>query len=66
MTIDELKNNLNAVVNTLNCIEVRGKDNLNRLLGTIMLLEKVMSGVKNIETPEVVSVEVANAEDQAE
>lgn len=32
---------LRQIINTLNCIEVKGKDNLDRLLGCIMALEQI-------------------------
>lgn len=34
---------LSQVINTLNLIEVQGKDNLNRLLGCILVLEDIVS-----------------------
>ena len=34
---------LNAVINTLNSIEVKGKDNLDKLLGCINALEQMMA-----------------------
>lgn len=36
-------NLLQAVINTLNSIEVHGKDNLSKLLGCINLLESVLT-----------------------
>lgn len=37
------KNTLRAVVNTLNTIEVKGRENMDRLLGCIMALEHIMA-----------------------
>lgn len=37
-------NLLQVVINTLNSIEVHGKENLSKLLGCINLLESVMNG----------------------
>lgn len=34
---------LTHVINTLNLIDVHGKDNLNKLLGCILVLEKLMT-----------------------
>ena len=36
-----MKNIINCVIATLNDIEVKGKDNLDKLLGSIMALEGV-------------------------
>lgn len=40
---------LQAVINTLNSIEVHGKDNLSKLLGCINLLESIPSEEKEKE-----------------
>lgn len=48
MNQNELKQNLQMALNTLNTIEVRGRQNLDRLLATIMVLEKTVSA---IDTP---------------
>lgn len=37
------KKTLRAVVNTLNTIEVKGRENMDRLLGCIMALEHIMA-----------------------
>ena len=42
---------LTHVINTLNTIEVRGKDNLNKLLGCILVLEKLMSQEGFVQMP---------------
>ena len=39
----ENKTNLINVINTLNTIEVKGRENMNRLLGCILLLERVVA-----------------------
>ena len=41
---------LTQVLNTLNLIEVQGKDNLNRLLGCILVLEDII-GTGNVDAP---------------
>lgn len=38
-----MKENIMAIINTLNSVEVRGKENLDKMLGCIMLLEKMMT-----------------------
>ena len=50
---------LTQVLNTLNQIEVQGKDNLNKLLGCILVLEDVI-GAANVDAP------VANPEEAFE
>jgi len=42
MTIDEAKKNLASVINTLNTIDIKGKDNMNHMLGSILVIEKVI------------------------
>lgn len=37
----ENKTNLINVINTLNTIEIKGRENMNRMLGCIMLLERM-------------------------
>ena len=39
----ETKANLTNIINTLNTIEVKGRENMNRLLGCILLLERVVA-----------------------
>lgn len=41
MTQDQIKSSIMAVINTLNTVEVKGRDNMNRLLGSIVTLEKL-------------------------
>lgn len=41
---------IKAVISTLNCIEVKGKDNLDRLLGCIQTLESVAMELQMGET----------------
>lgn len=41
------------IINTLNMVEVKGKDNLDRLLGAIMALEAVVAAQQNTETDTV-------------
>lgn len=54
MTQDQIKTNLIAVTNTLNQIDVKGKDNMNRLLGCIMMLENI---AKAFDAPPEISLE---------
>lgn len=49
MTPEQIKAALKIVVNTLNTVEVKGKDNINHMLGSIMTLEKVINEM-NTET----------------
>ena len=41
MTPETIKTNITMVVNTLNGVEVRGRDNMNKLLGCILTLENL-------------------------
>lgn len=59
MTQDN-KKALRTVVNTLNTIEVKGRDNMNHLLGAIMVLENLMAQPDE-EEPEI-SIEEVPAE----
>ena len=45
MTPKQIQNTLTAVISTLNVIEVKGKANMNHLLGTIMVLEDLSQKV---------------------
>lgn len=45
---EELKNHLEIVIETMNGIEVSGKTNLTRLLGSIQYLEKLKNGEMGI------------------
>lgn len=38
---------IQGIINTLNTIEVRGKDNLDKLLGCILLLENIQQKINN-------------------
>ena len=49
LTSEQIKTTLKIVVNTLNTVEVKGKDNINHMLGSIMTLEKVINEM-NTET----------------
>jgi hypothetical protein len=50
---------IKAVISTLNCVEVKGKDNLDRLLGCIQTLESVAMEMQISETKKA-SEEVAD------
>lgn len=45
MTTQELIENLQYVINSLNAISISGRDNLNHLLGSLMLLEKLKASL---------------------
>ena len=42
-----MKETLQKVINTLNNVEVKGKENLDRLLGSIQVLESLVKEVPN-------------------
>ena len=52
---------LTSVINTLNQITVQGKDNMNRLLGCILVLESLNADTE--EVPADVLPDPANSED---
>ncbi len=52
MTNTEIKATLSKVINTLNVVEVKGRENLNHLLGVILTLEDIVNNVKTEEAPE--------------
>ena len=52
------------VINTLNSIEVKGRDNLDRLLGAIMALEAIQAAQNNVQEEKV--VEKPTEEDKGE
>lgn len=54
MTLEN-KNALRTVVNTLNTVEVKGRENMNHLLGAIMVLEQMLA---SDEAPQVTLEEV--------
>ena len=49
----DVRKNLVAVINTLGMIEVKGRENLNHLLGCIMALEQTVKELDNPEVPEI-------------
>lgn len=59
MTQDN-KKALRTVINTLNTVEVKGRENMNHLLGAIMVLENLMAQPDE-EEPEI-SIEELPAE----
>lgn len=50
MTNAEIKKSLEAAVNTLNVVEVKGKDNMNHLLGVILMLSELANYLGQSET----------------
>jgi hypothetical protein len=62
----EQKNAIRTVINTLNTVEVKGRENMNHLLGAIMVLEQMLAQPDEQE-PEIRIEEVApDAENTAE
>ena len=45
--------NIQDVINTLNMIDVRGKDNLDRMLGAILALEAILADQNKPKEDEV-------------
>lgn len=56
----ENKNALRTVINTLNTVEVKGRENMNHLLGAIMVLEQLVA--QKDEEPEIRIEEVPEDE----
>lgn len=52
MSKEELKNNLKNIRNTLNTVSVSGAENMNRLLGCIMMLDKVLQAADALTVEE--------------
>lgn len=57
MTLTEIKNALATISNTLNAITVQGKDNMNHLLGSILLLDKIVANIEEQEKKEATDAE---------
>ena len=62
MTLQEIQNNINNIVNTLGTITVSGKENMNRLLGCIMLLETMPQHIAALVQPPEEAHDVAESE----
>lgn len=58
MEPEQMKANLISVINTLNTIEIKGRENMNRMLGSIMLLEKIAHEIEHLETPEIADIKI--------
>ena len=58
MTQEQTKNTLAKVINTLNTVEVKGRANMDHLLGCILTLEDMVRGMNEPETPDDISIEV--------
>lgn len=58
-----MDNRLTQVVSTLNLIEVQGKDNLNRLLGCILVLEDIIANGEDIPSGDVLPDPADNSEE---
>ena len=50
--MDEITNTLRAVINTLNTVSVTGRDNMDRLLGSILALERCVAQATAPKEPE--------------
>lgn len=48
---------LQDIIRTLNQIEVKGKDNMDRLLGAIIALEQLLAAVENTTKPQENTIE---------
>lgn len=66
MTPEQMKINLVSIINTLNTIEIKGRENLNRMLGSIMLLEKMVESINQEGTPEFKVEEAPHEENSAQ
>jgi len=55
MEVRIMEDTIQKVINTLNTITVNGKQNLDRLLGCIMALERVLSEMHNKQTEDAES-----------
>lgn len=66
MTPNEINQRLTDIRNTLNIVSVAGADNMNRLLGCILLLDKLQPEIAALvqsETEEVI-VDAADLDEQ--
>lgn len=63
MTNTEIKTVIRKVINTLNIVDVKGRENLNHLLGAILTLEDIEN---RFDEPKLVIEGVENAEDQTD
>lgn len=63
MTNQEIKKAIQMTINTLNTIDVKGRENLNHLLGSILTLENLNN---HLEEPEITFEEVKDADNQTE
>ena len=66
MTSEQIKNNLVSIINTLNTIEIKGRENMNRMLGSIMLLEKIAESINQENAPAFKIEEEPHEENPAE
>ena len=48
MSKEELKNNMKNIRDTLNTVSVSGAENMNRLLGCIMMMNKLIKDVDSM------------------
>lgn len=51
---------LRSAVNTLNTIDVRGKENLDKMLGCINVLEHIVRNLENMKNAETESEDECN------
>lgn len=52
MSSAEIKDSIVKAINTLNIVEVKGRENLNHLLGAIVVLEQAAAALDNLARPE--------------
>lgn len=53
MTPKEIASSLIRIHNTLDSIEIKGRENMNRLLGCMQEVETLITAVNGLEKPEV-------------
>lgn len=66
MTPQEINQNLTNIKNTLNTVTVSGAENMNRLLGCILLLDKLQPEIAALTRPEPEEEVIIDAADQAD
>lgn len=66
MTPNEINQQLTNIRNTLNIVSVAGADNMNRLLGCILALDKLQPEIAALTRPEPEEEVVIDAPDQAD
>lgn len=62
----EIKENLKKVIYTLNTVEIHGKQNMDRMLGCIQLLEYITDGMEEACSKDIPAVESSWLEESVE